>query len=64
MYVLKVERNLRRDVEEKPQLTVLKSIREKGYLSQCSQIGDKNERRMMVMIRGGAHAPLQTQLRL
>ena len=44
-------------MEEKPQLTVWKFIREKGYLSQCSQFGDKNERRMMVMIRGRGTCP-------
>lgn len=45
---------MRRDLEEKPKLTVLKSIREKGYLSRCSQIGGKNQCRTMVMIKGGA----------
>ena len=51
----RMERPSRRDEEEKPKLTVLKSIslREKGYLSRRSQIGDKSERRMM--IRG--HSP-------
>ena len=49
-------------MEEKPKLTVLISIREKGYLSQCSQIRDKNEHRMMVMIwgGGGGHCPSTT----
>ena len=28
----RMERNLRREVKEKPKLTVLKSIREKGYI--------------------------------
>ena len=40
-------------MEEKPKLTDLKSMREKGYLSQCSQFGNKNEHRMMVMTGGG-----------
>jgi hypothetical protein len=56
------ERNLRRDVEEKPKFTVFKSIREKGYPSQCSQIGDKNKCRMMAMMGGGT-ALLQIESR-